>query len=275
VSDRKSIFITGAASGIGLATARHFYEEGWFVGAYDVNEMDVVALKLELGDHCCCGVLDVCDKSAFDRAITEFGDHTNGRMDLMFNNAGIAVGGYFDEVPFEELLKVVRVNLIGVLNGIYAALPLLKNTTNSLCFTTSSSAATFGAPTLAVYAATKHAVKGLTEALSVEFARYGIRAADVLPGVIDTAIWKDSPSYENGKHVSSSEHKIEGADSRSGAFRLISADEVAFCVWEAYHLNKLHWYVPPELIQMDLSKAESPEGVRDRLIAGESGMANS
>ncbi len=266
MKDLKSIFITGAASGIGLATARLFYSEGWFVGAYDVNEMDLLALKAELGDNCCIGVLDVTDKEAFDNVLGEFARLTGGKLDLLFNNAGIAVGGFFDEVPFEQLMRIVQVNLVGVMNGIHSAVSLLKNTPNSLCFTTSSSAATFGSPTLAVYAATKHAVKGLTEALSVELSRYGVRASDVLPGIIDTAIWRDSPSYVQGQHVSDSRFKIEGADQRTDMYRLISAEEVALCVWEAYHSNKLHWYVPAEIVQMDLAKAESPEAVRDRMI---------
>jgi NAD(P)-dependent dehydrogenase (short-subunit alcohol dehydrogenase family) len=266
ILDSKAIFITGAASGIGRATARLFYNEGWFVGCYDVDEMELTALKAELGDNCCIGLLDVTDKPLFDQTMADFAELTQGRLDLMFNNAGIAVGGYFDEVPFEELLKVVDVNFIGVLNGIHAAIPYLKNTDNSLCFTTSSSAATFGSPTLAVYAATKHAVKGLTEALSVELSRYGVRAADVLPGIIDTAIWKDSPSYENGVFVSSSEKLIEGAADRTDRMRLIGAEEVASCVWEAYGSDKLHWYVPPEIVDLDLAKAKSPEAVRDRMI---------
>lgn len=264
--EQKVIFITGAASGIGRATARLFYNEGWFVGCYDVDEIELIALKAELGDHCCIGVLDVTDKPLFDQTMTAFTEMTKGRLDLMFNNAGIAAGGYFDEIPYEELMKIVNVNFIGVLNGIHAAIPYLKQTENSLCFTTSSSAATFGSPTLAVYAATKHAVKGLTEALSVELARYGVRAADVLPGVIDTAIWKDSPSYEKGVFVSNSENLIEGAGDRKDMMRLISAEEVAFCVWEAYCSDKLHWYVPPEILELDLAKAKSPEAVRDRMI---------
>jgi NAD(P)-dependent dehydrogenase (short-subunit alcohol dehydrogenase family) len=80
------------------------------------------------------------------------------------------------------------------LNGVYAALPWLKKTPNSLLFTTSSSSATYGMPRIAVYAATKHAVKGLTEALSIEFARHGVRVADVLPGLIDTAILRPRPT---------------------------------------------------------------------------------
>ena len=66
-------------------------------------------------------------------------------------------------------------------------------------FSTSSSSATYGMPQIAVYSATKHAVKGLTEALSVEWKRHGVRAADVLPGLIDTAILVDTPNHSNGR----------------------------------------------------------------------------
>ena len=79
--------------------------------------------------------------SRFERFVNK---RTGGRLDMMFNNAGMAVGGSFDAVPFEKILDMVNVNLVGVMIGIYAAIPLLKKTENSLCFTTSSSSATFG-----------------------------------------------------------------------------------------------------------------------------------
>ena len=134
------------------------------------------------------GRLDVTDKPAFEAALAAFGAHTEGKLDLLFNNAGIGRGGPFDQQAFEDVLAVVNVNFIGVLNGVHAALPMLKATPNSLCFTTSSSSATYGMPNLAVYSATKHAVKGLTEALAIEFRAFGVRAADTLPGLIDTPI---------------------------------------------------------------------------------------
>ncbi|HSZ22344.1 MAG TPA: SDR family NAD(P)-dependent oxidoreductase, partial [Candidatus Sulfotelmatobacter sp.] len=169
---RKSIFITGAASGMGRETARLFREKGWFIGAYDVNADGLRALEKELGaDNCVVRRLDVTDKPDYEKALAEFGAATGGKMDILYNNAGIGVGGYFDEQPFEDILRVVRVNFIGVLNGIHSAIGLLKATPGSLCFTTSSSSATYGMPGIAVYSATKHAVKGLTEALSIEFRR--------------------------------------------------------------------------------------------------------
>lgn len=248
---RKSIFITGAASGMGRETAKLFAGKGWFVGAYDINQAQLDDLKAELGaDTCLAECLDVTDKAAFDGAVARFGEATGGTLDLLFNNAGIGAGGFFDEMDFADNLKVVQVNLIGVLNGIHAAIGLLKNTPGSLCFTTSSSSATYGMPGIAVYSATKHAVKGLTEALSIEFRRHGVRAADVLPGLIDTPILPPGA--------------IESAP-KEGMFRAIAPIEVAKVVWEAYQSDQLHWYVPPELVELDKAAGNTPELVREQL----------
>jgi len=182
---RQSIFITGAASGMGRETAKLFHAKGWFVGAYDLNTDGLATLAQEIGnDNCITGRLDVTNKADFDSAVSAFGEETGGRMDMLHSNAGIGESGWFEDVPFESALKVVQVNLIGVIASVYAALPLLKATPNSLVFITSSSSATYGMPRIAVYSATKHGVKGLTEALSVEFARHNVRVADVLPGLI-------------------------------------------------------------------------------------------
>jgi Short-chain alcohol dehydrogenase of unknown specificity len=251
---RKSIFITGAASGMGRETARLFAGKGWFVGAYDVNETGLADLQAELGaDNCRVRRLDVTDRADFRAALDDFGPAAGGRLDILFNNAGIGRGGPFDQQPFEDILAVVQVNLIGVLNGIYEAAPLLKATPGSLCFTTSSSSATFGMPGIAVYSATKHAVKGLTEALSVEFRALGVRVADVLPGLIDTPILPPGA--------------VEAAP-KEGMFRAVPPVEVAKVVWEAYHSDRLHWYVPEEIAELDKASALDPEAVREQMAAG-------
>lgn len=250
---RKSIFITGAASGMGRETAKLFAEGGWFIGAYDVNEEGLASLKEELGaDNCLTRTLDVTDKADFDAALAEFGKVTGGTLDLMFNNAGIGRGGLFDQMAYEDIMAVVNVNFIGVLNGIHGALPLLKATPNSLCFTTSSSSATYGMPGIAVYSATKHAVKGLTEALSIELRLYGVRAADTLPGLIDTPILPEGTA---------------AAAPKEGMFRAIPPIEVAKAVWASYHdePERLHWFVPKEIGDLDKASALDPEGTRDEL----------
>ena len=168
VSERRSIFITGAASGIGLATARLFKDQGWFVGGYDVDRDGIDALSGELGDGGVTGLLDVRDKEAVDTTLAAFVQAAGGRLDLMFNNAGIAVAGNLDDVPFDRLRDVVDINLMGVLNGMHAAIPHLATTPNSLCFTTASSAAVFGTAGMAVYGATKAAVDFLSASLRAE-----------------------------------------------------------------------------------------------------------
>ena len=136
MAHKKTIFITGAASGMGRATALLFHGKGWYVAGYDVDQQGLAGLAAELGDSGITRTLDVTDKGAFDRSMAEFSELTEGRLDIMYNNAGIGASGYFDEIPFEKTLEVVNVNLIGVLNGIHAAIPLLRHTDNSLNFTT-------------------------------------------------------------------------------------------------------------------------------------------
>jgi NAD(P)-dependent dehydrogenase (short-subunit alcohol dehydrogenase family) len=253
---RKSIFITGAASGMGRETARLFASKGWFVGGYDVNEAGLADLKDELGaGSCLVRRLDVTDRADFRAALDDFAPAAGGRLDILYNNAGIGRGGPFAEQPFEDILATVKVNLVGVLIGIYEAIPLLKATPNSLCFTTSSSSATFGMANIAVYSATKHAVKGLTEALSVEFRPMGVRVADVLPGLIDTAIL---PA------------EAKAMAPKEGMWRLIPPVEVANVVWAAYHdePERLHWFVPPEIGELDRQSALAPEAVRDQMVGG-------
>ncbi len=264
---RRTAFITGAASGIGRATAERFAAEGWWIGAADLNAEGLSALQQTLGaENCQTWQLDVTDKSAYDVVVESLGVATEGRLDLLYNNAGIGATGFFEEIPFEHSMRIINVNLIGVINGIYAALPLLKATPNSLCFSTSSSAATYGAPTLAVYAATKFAVKGLTEALAVELSRVGVRVADVLPGLIDTPIL-ESPRYVDGEVVKTEGRTIGANPPSDGPFRLIAPTEIAEAVWRAYHEDRMHWYVPEEIEAIDKAKAKSPEAMRDARIA--------
>ncbi len=251
--DRKSIFITGAASGMGRETARLFHAKGWFVGAYDVNLEGLKTLETELGtQNCIIGKLDVTDRLDYRAALNGFAKATGGRMDVLYNNAGIGRGGPFADQAFEDIMAVVQVNFVGVLIGIHEAIQYLKATPGSLCFTTSSSSATFGMPGIAVYSATKHAVKGLTEALSVEFKAFGVRAADVLPGLIDTPLLPPEAT--------------QNAPSE-GIFRLIPPTDVAEVVWQAYHSDKLHWYVPPELVEMDKAGTLDPEAMREQLAS--------
>ncbi|NKB99328.1 MAG: SDR family oxidoreductase [Pseudomonadales bacterium] len=243
------IFITGGSGGMGLATGRKFADAGWFVGLVDVDDEGLEAAQTYFDpSRSFFAHLDVRDASAYEAVMQDFASVTNNRLDIMFNNAGIAPGGWFDEMPLTEIQRIIDINVMGVINGIQTAIPLLKATENSLCISTSSSVATHGHAMRAVYSASKSAVKGLTEALSLEFERFGIRTADVLPGCIDTPMLRSALAAGNGGVW---EERLLDRLPQTGAYRLVPVTEIAETVWQAYHSDQIHWYVPKEVGDID------------------------
>ena len=161
---KKSIFITGAGRGIGKATAQLFAQKGWFVGLSDINKSEIETLAKEIGtENCSTHIVDVRNIEAIRKAITEFGQLTNGQMNVLFNNAGILFSGGFEKVPLAKHKAIVDVNFTGQMNVTHIALPLLKATPKSAIVTMCSASSIYGNPELTAYAATKSAVKSLTE----------------------------------------------------------------------------------------------------------------
>lgn len=269
----KTIFITGAGSGMGREGVKLFHGKGWRVGAVDRNDDGLATMSLELGAGLWTRTVDVTDRAALEAALADFcAGNAGGGLDMMWNNAGIGEGGWFEDVPYDAAMRVVDVNFKAVLTGAYGALPYLKRAPGSLMFSTSSSSGTYGMPRIAVYSATKHAVKGLTEALSVEWQRHGVRVADVLPGLIDTAILTSTPQHSGDKAEGAdskqvTQQQLRAAAPKKGMFRLMPASSVAEVAWRAYqHPTRLHWYVPDSIRWIDRLKGISPEFVRKRII---------
>ncbi|MBQ73731.1 MAG: short-chain dehydrogenase [Gammaproteobacteria bacterium] len=262
----KSIFITGGGGGMGLETGRYFAEKGWFVGLFDINESILETAKslFEPG-QVLTRKLDVTDEADFAAAIDEFSSHTDGKLDVMFNNAGIAPGGWFDEMPMETIRQIIDINVYGVIIGIRAALPLLKATENSLCVSTSSSVATYGHAMRVAYTASKFAVKGMTEALSLEFERFGVRTADVLPGCINTPMLRGATAANAGRPFDNS--MLDGLP-KQGPYRVMPATAIAEAVWQAYeNSDQIHFYVPEEVGDTDRLKAVDIAAAREETRA--------
>ena len=185
---RQSIFITGAAAGIGQAVARLFAREGWFVGLYDVDEAGVQALRRELGEaKTLAGRLDVTDPAAWEASLNEF-VAAAGRLDVLLNNAGILFSGPVESIPLAQQHKMIDVNLKGVLYGIAAALPHMARQKGGHIINVSSVAGHKVRPGSAVYAATKTAVRVLSEGLRQEVKPYGIRTTIISPGAVESEL---------------------------------------------------------------------------------------
>lgn len=231
MSNRKSIFITGAASGIGLETARLFARHGWYVGLADINEGGARMLAAELGENNAFACrLDVTDADAFRDALAAFVRHTDGQLDVLFNNAGILRMGRNETIPLDAQLRIVDVNLNGVLTGIHHALPFLKNTPGARIVTMCSASSLYGVPEIAVYSATKHAVRALTEALDLELARHDIGVSDIIAPYVNTPMI--AAVEQPARSVATTGIHVQPA-------------QVARVVWKAAHGKGLHWRVHP------------------------------
>ena len=178
-------------------------------------------------------LFDVRDRHGWARAVEAFGQATGRRMDVLFNNAGIARGGWFEDVPPEEAELVVDVNIKGVLNGVYACLPLLRETPGARIVNTASVAGIYGAPRMAVYSATKFAVRGLTEALDLEFSRYGVRVTCLMPWFIETPLLDMASSVDSNRRA-----KDALRESGTPIYPVRLAAERA---WDAAHGGAIHY----------------------------------
>jgi short-subunit dehydrogenase len=223
----KTIFITGAGSGIGAAIARLFSSKGWYTGLYDLNENAVKLLADELGDNCCYGSMNVADWNSVRQAISDFSEHTNGQMSVLCNNAGL-----FEDCPLVDsnndyLQKMMRVNMDGVVATTKSAFPLLHATANAKVINIASAASIYGVPNEAVYSASKFFVRGFSEAISLEWKNYGIEVSVVMPSYVRT------PMIENKSISWSSDFGVK-----------LGAEDVAATVWKACHSRKQYWCQP-------------------------------
>ncbi|MBL8773812.1 MAG: SDR family oxidoreductase [Phenylobacterium sp.] len=255
---RRAIFITGAASGIGLATARRFAAGGWFVGLADIDAKGLAAALEAIGaENGMTCALDVRHRSGWKRELAAFAARTEGRLDVLVNNAGVARGGYLETQSPDEVDLQVDVNLKGVLNGCQAAFDLLCATSGSMVVNVASVAGVIAAPRMAVYAATKFAVRGLSEALEGEFARVGVGVRCIMPWFIDT------PLLDKARFSGNEDLRVS---LRSEKVPIYPVEEVSEAVWAAVHGKpSLHHLVGRQARQIGWLNRLAPGFVRRRL----------
>jgi NAD(P)-dependent dehydrogenase (short-subunit alcohol dehydrogenase family) len=193
----KTAFITGAASGIGRALAKALAARGAMVCVSDIDGTGAQRVAGECGNGATWLALDVCDAAAVRTGITQFARNC-GRLDYLFNNAGIGMGGETHEIPLEAWHRVVDINIWGVVHGVQAAYPLMREQGFGHIVNTASMAGLGPAPLLTPYALTKHAVVGLSASLRVEAEPFGVRVSVLCPGVIETPILSAKLPSETG-----------------------------------------------------------------------------
>ena len=228
MSQQPNILITGAASGIGLATARLFVSRGWFVGLMDLNRQALDSLATELGPGTMILEADITDEEAVTTGLATFCEATGGHLDVLFNCAGLIAIGRFAALPLDRQKSVVRVNFGGLVTCTWLALPWLKRSNRGCIISMSSASAVYGTPRLAVYSASKHAVRGFTEALNMELAADGIHVTDIMVPYVDTPLIRE-------------EGKIPHPVRRVGVH--ITPEQVAETVYRATQGRRVHWHI--------------------------------
>lgn len=183
--DGKSAVVTGAGSGIGVALCKALAKAGAHVVCTDIDG-DAAARTAELIG----GIgrqLDVTDAAAVQQVVDSVVD-AYGRLDLLFNNAGITFGGDTENLTLDQWNLIIDVNLRGVVHGVVAAYPQMIKQGSGHIINTASMGGLMAAGQITSYVATKHAVVGLSLALRSEAAAKGVCVTVVCPSAVDTPI---------------------------------------------------------------------------------------
>lgn len=226
----RSIFITGGAQGIGLATAKFFQQKGWRVACFDVDNIRLQSLAAEI-DNVAVYQGSVTDPVALTAALKDFTQPTQGALDVLHNNAGVVEVGEFDQLSLEQHQRVIEINLQGLVATTYTALPFLKRAAGAVIVNMSSASALYGNPEITTYAATKSAIRSLTEGWYIAFQKYNIRVTDLLPIFVTTRM------------VSDYHHRYQNLDAQKVT---LTPEVVARRVWKAVHGKKVHYLVGRE-----------------------------
>ena len=187
---QKRAFITGAASGLGLAIGERLAPQGWKLFIADINAQRLAQAEQKLqalGAQTQSMVMDVTEYSAQEDAARTL-QETWGGVDLVFNNAGIATAGAIDELTREDWEKTIDIDLWSVIYGCRIFTPMLKRQGGGHIINTASSAATLAGPEMAAYNVAKAGVVSLSETLKTELSKDNIGVSVVCPTVFVTSL---------------------------------------------------------------------------------------
>ena len=186
----KVAIVTGAASGIGLATAKAFVEKGAKVVIADFNEEGGKTVVEELkgkGVDVLFVKVDVSNEESVKNLVAETVKYY-GKIDIMYNNAGVGAQGFTHELSYEDYRRVININQDGVFFGSKYAIKEMLKTGGGVIINTASILGTVGEPTAFAYNASKGAVNLMTKSLALQYAKDGIRVNAVAPGYVESGM---------------------------------------------------------------------------------------
>ena len=214
--EQRVAIVTGGGSGIGESLSRELARRGARVVVADINAEDAgrVATAIEgRGGQAEAHAVDVA-KEQDVRRLVEDTAAAYGRLDYLFNNAGIAIGGDARDLTLDHWRRVLDVDLYGVLHGMHAAYPIMAEQGFGHIVNTSSAAAFFAAPGNAPYCTAKYAVVGLSLSLRLEGADLGVKVSCVCPGFVRTNIYQNAQAAGMSLPAGVSREQLTGAPAK-------------------------------------------------------------
>jgi NADP-dependent 3-hydroxy acid dehydrogenase YdfG len=242
---KKTILITGSSSGIGKATAKHFFQKGWNVAATMRKPEDEKDIK----ESCSMKLyaLDVQDedsiRTTIEKVVSDFGE-----IDVVLNNAGYAAKGPFEVASKVQIKRQFDVNVFGLMAVIQCTLPHFRQKKSGTIINVSSIAGRLTIPLYSLYHGTKWAVEGFSESLAYELAQFGIKVKIIEPGTIKTDFTGRSEDTLKKEGFDSYESFINNCNEQFAKFIAKAAD--------------------PKLVAQTIYKAANDTSNRMRYIVG-------
>jgi NAD(P)-dependent dehydrogenase (short-subunit alcohol dehydrogenase family) len=255
------VLVTGAASGIGRATALAFAREGARLVVCDVNQAGLDALAAELGDRCLAArAVDVADREAMRAFAAEV--HTLvPALDVLVNNAGVAVHGGILDTRLEDWDWLLGINLYGVIHGCHFFVPPMIARGQGHVVNVSSVYGIVAGSRVLAYVTSKFGVFGLSEALRAELRSRGVSVTTICPGMIRTNIVRNARVGEEPKAPGLRERVVELFDRRGAP-----PERVAEAIVDAVRLRREVVPVTPEAWAFWAMKRAAP-GLTERLVS--------
>lgn len=222
-ADPRVVLITGGGAGLGAAMARRFGAGGWSVVVADLDLERARAVAEELGGGALALQMDVSSEADWQRVADEIGENF-GPVEVLINNAGVAVGGSLEETAVEDWRWVLDIDLMGVVIGCKTFAPAMRSRRSGHIINVASFAGFAAAPGINAYGTAKAAVIAMSEMLRVELAEAGVQVSVLCPAFVKTRLTETMRAPD-----SSYQKRVERWMSNSG----VSAEDVAEVVLRA------------------------------------------